>query len=369
MTASKMEPAISLPEVAGPGHGESELSCIPPMRVAMIVGDNETLHCGVKDGAHQLAEALARLGVVVDVMAPDSWAPDSVRKLLRHIRQGNYSVLHVQYPSIGYRGSLVPHLLGVFQRSCAVVASLHEFTAFSAPQRLSTQIFRWSADALMFGSEYERVAFNRRYGTVGAMQVLFPIVSQVPCVPSPDGRDATVVYFGQIRPCKGLEDYLALARLSLERGKPYRFHVVGSVSRSNETYARSLMDGGASAVQWSFDRTFEEVGAILGRSFAAYLPFPDGASERRGSLAAAWTNGLPVLSTLGPAITPAIREILIATEGAEQAMGALDDLAGHPQRWAEVSVAAQRYSRERTWERVAEIHASVYARLVSAFIG
>jgi glycosyltransferase involved in cell wall biosynthesis len=336
-----------------------------PIRVAMIVGDDQTLHCGVKDGAHQLAEALASQGFDVDVMAPKAWSLLEVWRFAGRLRQGRYDILHVQYPSIGYRGSLGPHFLGLLGTSRAAVATLHEFSTFTKLQQLSTHIFRWSGGTILFASEFERSSFNRRLGLLGATQVVFPVVSQVPYVPSSSGRDATVVYFGQIRPNKGLEAFLDLARDSIKSGRPYEFHAIGSVSKAHEAYAQSLAATAPPQVRWSFDLSFEEVGRTLGRSFAAYLPFPDGASERRGSLAAAWFNGLPVLSLIGAATTPSIRELLIVVQNPAEALSALDDLAKHPEEWESISRLLREYSENRTWDDVAKRHAAAYRAILT----
>lgn len=330
------------------------------IRVAMIVGDNHTLHCGVKDGAYQLADALGLLGIDVDVLAPKSWNLVDAWRFVSFLRRGRYDILHVEYPSIGYRGSLVPHILGVLGTARAAVTTLHEFSTFTTAQQLSTHLFRWTSKTILFASEFERFRFDRRLGMLGAAQKVFPVVSQVPRVVSTSGRNSDVVYFGQIRPNKGLETYLNLAQQSIKLGRSYAFHVIGSVSKAHEAYARSLAANAPPEVRWSFDLSFEEVGVILGRSFAAYLPFPDGASERRGSLAAAWFNGLPTLSLTGEATTPVIRDLLLVVHNPEEALSVLDRLAQQPEEWERVSRALLDYSRDRTWDNVAKRHADAY---------
>lgn len=332
-------------------------------RVAMIVGDNDTLHCGVKDGAKILSGALHSIGYNVDLLAPQAWKLPFVWKFLRELKGRKYDLVHVQYPSIGYRATLVPQILGLLRASRAAVVTLHEYSALPKRQQLTTHLFRWSADTILFGSEYERSQFNRRLGLLGARQEVFPILSQVPGLPC-DDRDATVAYFGQIRPNKGLEAYLELASHSIRHGRPYEFHIMGSVSKAHVAYAESLRAQSSPEVRWSFDLPFEEVGQHLGRAFAAYLPFPDGASERRGSLLAAWLNGVPVLSRVGSATTPAIRSVMIAVADERKALEALDELAARPDRWENLSQASRRYAQKHSWGDVAERHARVYRALL-----
>ena len=112
---------------------------------------------------------------------------------------------------------------------------------------------------------------------------------------------ARVVYFGQIRPNKGLEQFLELANRSIASKRPFKFKIMGSVPGAHQGYMRSLRSACSPAVDWALDLSFADVAETLAASFAAYLPFPDGASERRGSLLAALANGLPVLSTFGSA--------------------------------------------------------------------
>jgi glycosyltransferase involved in cell wall biosynthesis len=331
----------------------------------MIVGDNRTRHCGVKDGAYQLAEALGRIGFEVKVLAPESWSPASVVNFVRSLKRERYDILHVQYPSIGYRASLMPHVLGFLGISGATVVTLHEFSGFTLLQKLSTHLFRLSAATILFVSEYERSSYNRRLGPHGAKQELFPVVSQVPAAPLSSERDSTVVYFGQIRPNKGLEAYLHLAVHSIELRKRYRFHVMGSISSAHEAYARSLQTQAPPEVRWSFDLAFEEIGSILGLSFAAYLPFPDGASERRGSLVAALLNGLPVLTRMGTATPPAIRELVLSVNSTDEALGALDELSTRPHEYQRISCASREYGRKHTWDDVARQHAGFYRALFS----
>jgi glycosyltransferase involved in cell wall biosynthesis len=337
-----------------------------PLKIAMIVGDNRTLHCGVKDHAYVLAQALRGMGFEVNVIAPAKWSPASAWKFVNQLKEARYDIVHVQYPSIGFRASLAPHLLGLTRAARATVVTLHEYSALPKAQKWSTHVFRFSCNAIMFGSEFEQVNYNRRLGALGAEQHVFPILSQVPAGPMTSERDDTVVHFGQIRPHKGLEAYLDLARYSIGLGKPYQFHILGSISAANEAYAKVLRAQAPAELRWSLDLSFEEVGCVLARSFAAYLPFPDGASERRGSLPAAWLNGTPVLSRLGPATTPTLSRLMIPVYSAEEALAALDRLANQEHEWERISRTVRDYAQSHSWQDVAKQHANIYLHLLNA---
>ncbi len=332
-------------------------------RVGLIVGDQETLHCGVKDHAHRLKEALEQIGFDVTVIAPASWSLLEMPSFVRHLRSAKYDILHVQYPSIGFRTSLVPHVLGLLRIATSTVVTLHEYTLLPLAQRASLHAFRWTANGIFFGSSFERASFNRSLRSRGAEQDVFPILSQVPSALPSTRRDLTVAYFGQIRPNKGLEEFLELARLSKEEQKTFEFLIMGSVNRANRSYAEELLLRADQDVRWLFDLPFEEVARTLARSFAAYLPFPDGASERRGSMPAAWLNGLPVLSTVGKATTDAIRERIVVVSSPSEALVALEGLLTQPAKWERFSEISCAYASDHSWDAVAQRHAAMYARV------
>lgn len=334
------------------------------LRVGFIVGGDHTLHCGVRDYAQRLAEALAKIDVHAEVWAPKDWSVSSVVELRRKLRASNLDVLHVQYPSIGFRSSPVPHLFNLMAVAKASIVTLHEFSALPRAQQLFTQLFRFTTSRLIFPSGYERLLYNHRLGDVGVPQVVVPIGSNVPSAPVVGARNHTVLYFGQIRPNKGLEAFLELAKQSIASKRPFNFKVMGSVPGSHKWYMRSLRSSPLPAMEWALDLSFAAVAETLANSFAAYLPYPDGASARRGSLLAALANGLPVISTLGAATPPELRRVLIPTLTPAEALLALDELHYDPQRSKRLGVASRIYAKKYCWSSIANQHRDIYRELV-----
>jgi glycosyltransferase involved in cell wall biosynthesis len=330
------------------------------LKVALIVGDNRTLFCGVKNYARSLGQALAEREVTAHVLTPDDWSASSVCEFARQLRKESYDVVHLQYPSIGYRGSLFPHFLGLMKVADISVVTVHEYSALPLAQRMSTQLFRGTADSVIFCSRYEQSLYNRKVPNSGAPQIVIPIGSNVPEAAFAGLRDKTIVYFGQIRPRKGIEEYIELARKSLASKREFSFHILGSAPKAHQKYLADLQQSAPGAIRWSFDLEFEEVSEILARSFAAYLPFPDGASERRGSMLAALSNGLPVVSTIGEATPGEMIPLFLPSTSSHEALSILDELVHVPEQHARLCATSKAHAARYAWSSIAAQHVLAY---------
>src|ERR1035438_3695173 len=189
--------------------------------VCLVVGDNDTEHCGVKDYAIQLGTALRKIGLNAEVLAPSDWGVKSFFRFCQELRERNFDIVHVQYPSIGNRGSLCPHSLGLMRVAKGVVVTLHEYSALPFTQRLSTHLFRFTSQQLLFTVDTELI----NYGRSSVKQRVVHIGSNVAAFSQSMPRTLTVLYFGQIRPNKGIEEFLDLVRLSLRRGRNFKFKI------------------------------------------------------------------------------------------------------------------------------------------------
>jgi glycosyltransferase involved in cell wall biosynthesis len=330
------------------------------LKVALIVGDNRTPFCGVKNYARSLGDALAERDVVAHVLTPNDWSAASVFEFARQLRKESYDVVHLQYPSVGYRGSLFPHFLGLMKVADVSVVTVHEYSALPLAQRMSTQLFRGTAARVIFCSRYEQALYDRQLSTLGAPQLVVPIGSNVPEAAFSGSRDKTIVYFGQIRPRKGIEQYIDLARRSLNSERQFDFHIMGSAPAAHQEYLANLQQSAPGAIKWSFDLEFEKVAETLASSFATYLPFPDGVSERRGSMLAALTNGLPVVSTIGEATPSEMLPSFLKSTGSEEALSILDGLVDVPERHARLCAASKAHAARYAWSSIAAQHVLAY---------
>jgi glycosyltransferase involved in cell wall biosynthesis len=277
------------------------------------------------------------------------------------LRKRRFDIVHVQYPSIGNRGSLCPHFLGMMKVATGVVVTLHEFSALPLSQRISTHLFRFTSDQLLFTVDTEATKYGRSWITKRVIH----IGSNVPVFSPELPREPTVLYFGQIRPNKGLEEFLELASRSQQLGKAFKYIVIGSVPQRRATYFAALRASPTPGVEWLIDLPFEQVAELMAGSLAAYLPFPDGASYRRGSLLAALSNGLPPMTTVGPATPRDMLDILLPTHDWKEAIKHLDSLHADPGAALAFSRAGRIFAERFSWAQIARQHEMVYLEALS----
>jgi glycosyltransferase involved in cell wall biosynthesis len=338
---------------AQPSPGEARW-----LTVGLIVGrplsaENAALHCGVRDYAVRLAESLRDTGVDARVLAPASWTLRDWVPFVRTLRAEPLDILHLQYPSIGHRASLLPHALGLSSGARRFVATLHEHSALQRPQRIANHLFRATTRRLIFTTDYEARAFG-----AGRRVPVIPIGSNVPAHPGSPTRRDIVLYFGQIRPEKGLEDFVELAALSA--GAPTRFVIFGSAPPRWRDYGDALRSRAGRNVAWIEDASLTAVAEAMATATAAYLPFPDGAGLRRGSLLAALSNGLPVIAPFGPSTTVELRAALLEAESPEAALFCLRLLRSDPARARSIGEAGRPLARRFSWKAIAGAHVAVY---------
>lgn len=199
----------------------------------------------------------------------------------------------LEYPTQGYGWSLLPHLFTLFRWLIfkPIVVHLHENKYQSFKNQLATYIFLFFSSKLIVTNEEEFLYLNKYFRKKTS---IIPIFSNIKLINIRNNkRDIDLVYFGQIRPNKGIEKFINESKkLSFLNIK-----IVGAVPDFCKNYADNLIK--STNIDFILNSTLEEVSSYLSRSRCAYLPFPDGASFRRGSLLACLEHGVKVLSNKG----------------------------------------------------------------------
>ncbi|PIK73750.1 hypothetical protein CS379_06635, partial [Methylobacterium frigidaeris] len=181
-----------------------------------------------------------------------------------------------------------------------------------------------------------------------------------PAVPS-EAREPTLVYFGQIGPDKGLEAFLAVSERLRAGGESLAIVVIGSPSGPDcpvfrDVSARADQLG----IRLVLNAEPEQVSDELSRARVAFLPFPDGVSEKRGSALACLEHGLVVVTTHSAKTPDWLRASTVPHVSVEETAAALRTLVSADGHRAAVAGRDPDALRARTWPSIAERHLALY---------
>jgi glycosyltransferase involved in cell wall biosynthesis len=335
------------------------------MKVAMICGE-ASISCGVSDYTQYLISALRGNTVDVELITQNKWGILDVNSLLAKLKRFKPDIVHIQYPAAQYGKSLGLQVFLLFSlKKWSIVTTIHEFSHTHILRRMATLIFGYSKKVI-FTNEYEKKAVSYFFPLSRNKFSIIPIGSSIPFL-AENHSNVTIqgVYFGLIRPNKGIEDFLELANLSLKTESDRQFLIVGSIQPGAESYFQDLRDQShyLSNLTWELNPAASQVAKIFSDSSFVYLPFPDGASERRSSLIAALGNNIPIITTLGlqtPASFKNIMEFAVSPENALKILNKWDKDKKIPEN---LKAKALEYSCHFDWNSIASSHINLYQEI------
>ena len=309
--------------MAGSGKGGSSL------RVLLISGSFPPLRCGVGDYTASLARSLAVMaGNKVAVLTSDSsseadpeplldvfrimrsWTLAETHRVAGVIRRWSPDVVHVQYPTTGYRNRFLPWVvpLVAFSMGKTVVQTWHE--AYSRRQVLRALLAASVPSAIVVvRPQYQDLLLpvlrhalrNRKFTYVRNASGF-----HVACLTEGErktlrngllrGQRSLVLFVGFVHPQKGLEDLFSIA-------DPSRDHIVIVGEAHGDGVYERMIQQRATDEHWSGKVTFKgflpvpEVSELLSIADAVVLPFRDGGGEWNTSIHGAVLQGTFVLTT------------------------------------------------------------------------
>ncbi len=332
------------------------------MRVALLAGPCPENGCGVGDYTAGLAKALNAIGVDTHVMASGNWRMKGALNIQRKLRSLKFDVVHIQYPTAGFGTKLGPQALAIL-RSCVV--TIHEASHARTLRKLALFPFTVRAKHIVFTSDFER-QFALSYAPwISKRSSVIPIPSNIRTFSQDQPRSLTeIVHFGLVMPGKGVEEVLELAKFIQSTGVALRIRIIGKPPEKHFSYFEALRAAASSLpVMWEHNLTEEQVSRTLASSSVAYLPFPDGASERRATLKAALANGVAVVTTRGRHTPSSLEGAVRFCRSPADALVAVCSLIENPHERAALVTKGYEYVRPFTWERIAELHSIVYAKI------
>jgi glycosyltransferase involved in cell wall biosynthesis len=333
------------------------------MNVLMICGTYPPEICGIGDYAARLSESLSLIGIKVMTLPKVQWNLRSAARILDSASDPKCDIVHIQYPGVGYGYSLIPQILSAKVRP---VVTLHEFSHVKLLRRIACLPFLFTARQMVFTSEYELANVRRHFPGIASKSVAIPIGSNI--VPVQTGRPrnfSEVIYFGLIAPRKGLEQVLQFASYLEQEKVGLKVRVIGQVPPMFRSYADSLMAKAQGLpVTWTLGKSELEVAELLSTASVAYLPFPDGASERRSSLNAVLSSGVVCVSTEGEQTSESLRGLLTFASDGREALTKTLALLSDRRSWGKASAAGIMYSESFHWDHIARSHLEIYTRLL-----
>jgi glycosyltransferase involved in cell wall biosynthesis len=357
--------------------------------------------CGLADFVDRLATNLHSAGVGVSVLTshpaadarrsypvqviPGNWGYFHQRRLARWIAGGKFDAVDLQYESFafGRRSRALWFPLRLRRPRPARVLTLHS----QGVPRWGGRVWRvlqmrpW--EAVVFYSEpflaRMAVRFPSRVGRfhhlgfpsnipIAVAPALAPLVGRVKAGWA-DPR-ALVIYFGHISPGRGIEDLLAAAKLLAARGLAPQFVLVSKFDPTTDDYHLSLLarvraDGLTEQVSFPGQLPAEQVSHLFQAADAVALPFPEGASFKNGTLAAALAHGAAVVTTVTDLTESALKTdgVLAAYRPGDVAALAdrLAEVLTDPARRAALGAAARRVGESLGWDEYVRRRVEIYA--------
>lgn len=337
------------------------------MKVALVTGSYPPMACGIGDYTAKLAEALTASGVNVDVYAADiDWSLLKAKQLASKIAATTPDVVHVQYPGTGYGHKLGPQALSLLLKPCVV--TLHEISQVHLLRRVSLYPFAFGAERMIFTSDFEMNYSVKFAPWLANRSSVIPIGSFISTPAESCAKDLDdIVSFGLIRPNKGIEQVIELAALIKAQCLPLNIRIIGSLDPKQPQYLDELQSASRGLpITWDIGLSEPQVANILARSRIAYMPFPDGASERRSSLLAVLLNGVATVSTKGSFTTNELAESLALADTPERALLIIKQLLEQPERLRSLAQLARGYGQKRSWSYIAAQHIELYQKVINS---
>jgi glycosyltransferase involved in cell wall biosynthesis len=381
----------------------------------MITDTFPPMISGVADYTALLARELASLGLRVTIATSkweskgnnqttdgievlriiSGWKMWDARQIFRIIKRlGDSPIVHIQYGSGAYRKhpmiNLLPFLIRMLKRDCLVVVTLHEF-----PQERERLLYRirtlpmlLAAHGLIFVDPADEKTLRRWTKLSMARIKYIPIGSNIPPVPATDGQrrdwrrklgltgDVPVVaFFGGIHPFKGFLDLLEAITSLRQDNFPARLLVIGGFEpwvESTLQYQKEVRHALKNGLEAGWIRLVdkspaETIAHCLHASDIAAFPFVNGASPNRGSILAAISQGVPVVTTEGPDTPAGFQDqfgvALVPSRDVPALSTCIRDIMMSDERRRELRDKALKASRDLSWASIAQATQEAYASL------
>lgn len=371
------------------------------MKIALIAGSFPNARCGIGDYTAHLATGLASQGIETYVVTTDqpeikaldqlhlkvvksipSWRLFYLPRFLRSLHDISPDLVHVQYPTRGYRHHLLvnvfPVILRLFLNKAVLVVTLHEFSIAHWLRKAGLFFLLWLSNAIVVPDEREKRSLLRWSGHLGSRCRVIPIGANIEPVSNPlpgsesPVKEPYIVYFGFSSKSKDLYVLLRAFHEVIKSSISCRLMMMTELSpRSKERQEfQDLLNRWdlAGRVTITGYRSPEEVSRCLSGAALCVLPFSDGVSWRRTTFLSALKHGLPTVTTHGPEIPDGLvnwENVVLCPIGDSLAMArVIVRLLSEPGMRETLSRNARILSERFSWPMIVKEHRALYQSIL-----
>lgn len=366
---------------------------------------------GIADHTRWLAQELAQVGFEMRVLTSASPAPIPIstiamaptlehwdRRLWRavadEVNAYKPAILHIQYQQSMYGGDpaigFLPWALMALGARAATITTLHDMgRPTRGPSKLAFESLVYGSDRLTVSNASEFLGLAKRPGikrrttivSVGSNIEVHPLAREqktaLRASITGDANACLLVFFGLIRPGKGLEALIDAVADLRQRNVQVELVVIGDVGNADvesstayrdQTTARAHDRGLDGVVHFLGHQPEPKASHLLQASDLAVLPFEAGASASNATIFAALSHGVPLLSTRGPGtprtFTDGTLELIDSPPDAMALSRAIEGLIRHPEKRESMARRGRQLADGFTHSAIARQIASIYESLL-----
>lgn len=332
------------------------------MKIKMITGSFPPDICGVGDYTAVLAKKLEEKELDIGVFNYKEWKVKNIFKIKNEICKEKSDIYHLQYPTQGYGYSLVPSFLSLLLFRKKFIVTLHEFTSKSLKGKIAELFLVFFSKHTIFTTDYERKALLKLLPFKKNKSSVINIGSNIEFVNENISlKKYDVIYFGHIRPMKGIEEFIDSSRIVSDN---INFYIIGQVLPEYKEYYEKLKAENLK-IEFIINKSMHEVKNILAQTKIAYLHFPDGVSYRRGSFLAAFGNGAEIITTSGNDTPKIFNRYCSFINTPKEAAEKINEIILKDEGYFESREKIRReFVKSVSWDYVVQMHKNIYKKVL-----
>ncbi|MBM4065609.1 MAG: glycosyltransferase family 4 protein [Planctomycetes bacterium] len=363
-------------------------------KVAMVTGSFPDDPCGVGDYTARLSQELARQGIHVCVLTTDlpeikslqpsitvckvvkSWRLYNTFRFVRFLKAMKPDLIHIQYPTRGYRWFLLPNFLPlicwfIFPKLCRI-ATIHEFTIAHTFRKIGMIFLLLLSNKIIFPDRQEASAVLKWFPRLKGRYTVIPIGANIePVSNTVSSRRMAeipyIVYFGFATKSKDVITLFHAFKQLLLHGVQCKLVMITHLSDDDHSVMKEL--GIEHAITITGYCTPEQVSFYFTNAIACVLPFKDGVSLRRGTFLTALRHGLPVVTTMGENVPEALKNwenVILTPIGDCQAMAdSILKLFQDTGLRNKISDNARELGKGFSWDNIGLQHVTLYSSMLT----